>query len=133
MMILAMLQDVPGQKQAEGALDTLAGQGILGSLCVLLIVALFFTVKSLLKAKDDRLCDQKQMVEALQKHNEAAKELAIEMNKGANNLVVEMTRIQDTITGTVEGQEKAFDDLQRAVRDFERELMQLRIKSGDRS
>lgn len=132
-MLLALLQDVPGQKQAEGALDTLAGQGILGSLCVLLIVALFFTVKSLLKAKDDRLNDQKQMVEALQKHNEAAKELAIEMNKGANNLVVEMTRIQDTIKSSMGNQERAFDDVQDTVKDFERELMQWRLKMGDRS
>jgi hypothetical protein len=34
-------------------------QGILGVMCVLLMVALFFTVKALLKSKDDRITDQK--------------------------------------------------------------------------
>jgi biopolymer transport protein ExbB/TolQ len=132
-MLLALLQDVPGQKQAEGALDTLAGQGILGSFCVLLIIALFFTVKSLLKAKDDRFSDQKMMVEALQKHNEAAKDFAIEMSKSASNVVVEMTRIQDTLKNALNGQEKSFDGLQDSVKDFEREITRIGAKLGDRS
>ena len=48
-MVLAFLDPAipavaPGQKQAEDALSNIAGQGILGSLCVLLIVALFFAI-----------------------------------------------------------------------------------------
>jgi uncharacterized protein HemX len=132
-MLLALLQEVPGQKQAEGALDTLAGQGILGSLCVLLIVALFLAMKSLLKAKDDRFNDQKMMVEALQKHNEAAKEFAIEMNKSANTVLAEVKGLSESLKNTLHGQEKSFDDLQDAVKDFERELTRVRVQFGDKS
>jgi hypothetical protein len=60
---------IPGQKQAEAALDNLAGQGILGSLCVLMIIALFFAVRAIMKAKDDRISDQRTMIDALQKLN----------------------------------------------------------------
>ncbi len=119
--------EIPGQKQSEQALDTLAGQGILGSLCVLLIVALFFTIKSLLKAKDDRFADQKLMTETLEKHNEAAKELAVEMNKAASNLVVESTKNMDAMKNTLSAQERSMDDLARVISGLQQEGMQLRV------
>lgn len=131
MTALAMLQDVPGQKQTESALDTLAGQGVLGSLCVLLIVALFLSVKALLKAKDDRFSDQKLMTEALEKHNEAAKELAVEMNKAASNLVIEQTRSLDSLKNTLAAQERSLDDLTRTVQGVQQETIQLRVVASN--
>lgn len=119
--------EIPGQKQSEQALDTLAGQGILGSLCVLLIVALFVTIKALLKAKDDRFSDQKLMTEALEKHNQAAKELAVEMNKAASNLVIESTKNLDSVKNTLSAQERSMDDLARTISTLQQEQMQLRM------
>jgi hypothetical protein len=111
-MVLAMTAlDITGQKQTESALDTLASQGVLGSLCVLLIIALFFTIKALLKAKDDRFTDQKLMTEALERHNLAAKELAIEMNKASSNMVNEVTKTLEILNNTLEDQERQFNDV----------------------
>ena len=124
-------QEVPGQKQTENALDTLAGQGILGSLCVLLIIALFWAIKSLLKAKDDRFNDQKLMTDALEKHNEAAKELAVEMHKAASNLVVEQTKSLDTLKNALSAQERSLDDLARTVTAVQQEAMHLRVMSSN--
>ncbi len=130
-MTAAAFQEIPGQKQTEGALDTLAGQGVLGSLCVLLIVALFLSVRALLKAKDDRFSDQKLMTEALEKHNEAAKELAVEMNKAASNLVIEQTRSLDTLRNTLAAQERSLDDHTRTVQVVQQELIQLRVVASN--
>lgn len=130
-LFAAMGPEIPGQKQSEEALDTLVGQGILGSLCVLLIVALFFTMKALLKAKDDRFSDQKLMTEALEKHNEAAKELAIEMNKAASNLVVETTKNLDAMKNTLSAQERSMDDLSRTINSLTQENMQLRVMASN--
>jgi hypothetical protein len=126
-MTAAAFQEIPGQKQTEGALDTLAGQGVLGSLCVLLIVALFLSVRALLKAKDDRFSDQKLMTEALEKHNEAAKELAVEMNKAASNLVIEQTRSIDSLRNTLAAQERSLDDHARTIQGVQQEIIQLRV------
>lgn len=119
--------EIPGQKQSEEALDTLSRQGILGSFCVLLIIALFVTIKALLKAKDDRFADQKLMVETLEKHNQAAKELAVEMNKAASNLVVESTKNMDAMKNTLSAQERSMDDMARTVTGLQQEAMQLRV------
>lgn len=108
MLVLA----APGQAQAEGALDSLAGQGILGSLCVLLILALFFSIKSLLKTKDDRVQDQKMMIESLLKVNEATKAVALEFNKNSSEL-----------THSLENQEKSFDAQASAFRALHQEMI----------
>ncbi len=126
-----MNPEIPGQKQSEQALDTLAGQGILGSLCVLLIVALFVTIKALLKAKDDRFADQKLMTETLERHNQAAKELAVEMNKAASNLVVESTKNMDAMKNTLSAQERSMDDLARTISALQQESMQLRVVASN--
>lgn len=123
---MALVQEIPGQKQAENALDTLVGQGVMGSYCVLLTIALFFAIRALLKAKDDRFADQKLMTESLQKMNELAKELALEMNRVASNLVIESTKTNDHVRTALNSQEKAMDDVVK-------ELMELRIASEIRN
>jgi len=127
-MLLAIFDGgAPGQTHAEQALDNLAGQGILGSTCVLLIIALFFAVKLLLKSKDDRHNDQKAMAEALQNVNKAAKELAVEMNKSAANIVLEAARSHDSVKNALSNQEKSLEELTSAIRDLAKEQVNLRI------
>jgi len=91
-------QAVPGQKPAEDALGNLAGQGILGSLCVLLIVALVFTIRALLKEKDRRFSDQKALLDVVERHNAAAKDLAIEATKSQTELSNTLTNQQTALT-----------------------------------
>lgn len=125
------LQGVPGQKQAETALDNLAGQGILGSLCVIMIVALFVSVRAILRAKDDRIGDQRMMIEALQKLNDASRELAIEMNKASSNLVAESAKSHDTLKNALTNQDRSLRDLTQSVRELCDENLQLRVAVMD--
>lgn len=109
------LDPVPGQKQAEDALSNLAGQGILGSICALLIIALFFAIKALLKSKDDRITDQKAMTDALGKVNEAAKDLAIQMKEHAASQLVEANKSQETVRSALASQERTFQEVRNTV------------------
>ena len=91
----------PGQKQAEDALTAIASQGILGTLCVLLIIALFYSIRGWLKAKDDRVNDQQIMTQALQGYNEEAKNLAIELNAHAATLATETAKSNEGLRSTL--------------------------------
>ncbi len=117
-MVLALTQQIPGQKPAEDALGNIAGQGILGSLCVILIVALVVTIRALLKEKDLRFQDQKALLELAEKHGEAAKELAIEATKSQAELSNTLTN-QTTAFGHVQtslsSQQTALDNLSATV------------------
>lgn len=104
----------PGQKPAEDALSNIAGQGILGSLCVLLIVALFLSIKGWLKSKDERLDDQKEMAKALKEMNDASSKLAIESNQTN-------TMVQTALNGL----SKSVDSLEDKIKDLERQQIQL--------
>ena len=89
---------VPGQEAAEDALSNIAGQGILGSLCVILIVALVFTIRALLKEKDRRFEDRKTVLDIVEKHNVAAKELAIEATKAQAELDNSLRNQKDALS-----------------------------------
>jgi hypothetical protein len=104
----------PGQKQAQDALTNIAGQGILGSLCVLLIVALFFAIKGWLKSKDERVDDQKEMSKALKDLNEAASKLAIETNRSGDGTKM-----------ALDGMVKSNKDLEDKIEDLEKQQVQL--------
>lgn len=104
----------PGQKQAEDALSTIAGQGILGALCVLLIVALFLSIKGWLKSKDERLEDQKEMAKALKEMNDASAKLAIESNRGADGMKTALDNLA-----------KSNKDLEEKVGVMEKQQVQL--------
>ena len=91
-------------------------QGILGVGCVLLMIALFFTIKALLKSKDDRIADQRSEAEALQKINEATRDLVIEMNKAATSLVVENGRHSEKVNTVLDHQCRAFEEMSRELR-----------------
>jgi len=125
-----MLLAVVGQSQATQALDTIAGQGILGSLCVLLIIALFLTLKALLKAKDDRHSDQKAMADTLQKLNEAFNVLVVEAAKSSANLVLEASRSQDAMKSALQTQEKAMDNFADTLNELKSEVTDLRVNVG---
>jgi uncharacterized protein HemX len=104
----------PGQKQAEDALSTIAGQGILGALCVLLIVALFLSITGWLKSKDERLEDQKEMGKALKEMNEASSKLAIESNRASDGMKTALDNLA-----------KSNKDLEIKVNDMEKQQVQL--------
>ncbi len=118
--------DIPGQKQTESALDTIASQGVLGSLCVLLMVALFVTVRALLKAKDDRIHDQRLMTDTISRHNDAAKDLAIEMNKSASHMLVEQNRSLDIVKNTLNTQDKTLESLRTTITGLTQEQIGLK-------
>lgn len=104
--MFALLAQMPGQQSAEDALSNLATKGVLGSLCVLFIVALFFAVRALLAEKDKRLADRDTFSTTIEKHNSAAKELATEALKSQKELqgvlatqTVTLTSVQTALTG----------------------------------
>lgn len=125
------MDSLPGQKQAETALDNLAGQGILGSLCVILIISLFFAVRSIMRAKDDRISDQRLMIESLQKINDASKELAIEVNKSTSNLVAESSRNTDSLKSALASQERSLGDLSKLIREQHEDSIKLCVAVND--
>lgn len=125
-------QQIPGQKSAEDALGNIAAQGILGSICVLLVVALFLSIRALLKAKDDRVSDQKSMTEALGKFNDAAKDLAIQMKEHAANQTIEANKTQEAVRNTLASQEKSFIELRNTVSNLQQEQARLGATVGVR-
>ena len=116
---------VPGQKPAEDALSKLAEQGVLGAIVVLLAVALFFTIRALLKSKDDRFADQKAMAEALVKVNEASKDLAIEMKEHSANQVIEFSKSQEATKNALIAQEKAHTEMRSQLTVLQQEQARL--------
>lgn len=125
------MTDIPGQKQTETALETIVGQGVLGSLTVILIVALFLTIKALLKSKDDRIQDQKLMSDALGRYAETAKELAIEMNKAASNMLVEQNRNLDHVKNTLSNQDRSLVELRGVIGGLQTEQTYLKHTIGN--
>lgn len=119
------LQNVPGQKPAEDALGNLASHGILGSICVLLAVALFLSIRALLKSKDDRIGDQKAMTDALGKVNEATKDLAIEMKEHAAAQTIEANRTHEKVQNVLANQEKALIEVRNVVSNLQQEQARL--------
>ncbi len=109
---------IPGQKPAEDALGTIAGQGILGSLCVLLIVALGWTLRGWLKEKDRRFTDQNALLEVVRANNEAVKDLAVEAMKSQmelSNALSNQTTAFTNVEGKLNSQKTSLDNLTAAV------------------
>jgi hypothetical protein len=104
----ALIQQVPGQKPAESALGNIAEHGILGSICVLLIVAVFFTIRALLREKDRRFSDQQALLQVVEKHNEAVKDLAIEATKS-------QAELQNALTNQVTSLDRLQTEFSKAM------------------
>lgn len=109
--MFALVAQVPGQKQAEDALGNLITQGALGSICVLLIVALVITVRALLAEKDKRIADRDKFADSLSSLNTAAKELAGEALKTQK----ELQGVLATQTATLAGVQTAMTGNTTAV------------------
>jgi hypothetical protein len=80
---------MPQDKTVLSAYEMFLEKGITGAVAVLAIAALIWAVVKLLKAKDDRIQDQKLFVETLLKSNEGLKALTIETNKVASSAASE--------------------------------------------
>lgn len=111
----------PGQDQANSALSNIAEYGILGSFCVLLVIALFIATRGWLQEKDNRREDLSKMATAREKDNEALKALTIELKEHSTQLVLDARTSQDGMTNTLARQENAFDDLNRTVASLQNE------------
>jgi len=107
------------------AYEYLLTQGVLGVLCVLLIFALVWTVKNLLKSKDERVHDQKKYTEALHDLNEAVRELAIELNKSSSTMTHEVLRSNDLTRTTLGTLEKSQDNVARSLDSLKNEQVRL--------
>ncbi len=125
---MAGAEDTP--EHVTSAYEYLLTQGVLGVMCVLLIVALVWTVKGLLKAKDDRLGDQSQYADALKDINGAVKDLTVEMNKSANDTANEVLRSNEGIKTSVASLEKSTENLARDVSDLKNEQVRLGAALG---
>lgn len=123
-------QQAPGQKQAEGALSNIAEYGVLGSFCVLLIIAVFLAIRGWLREKDGRLSDQKAMVGELKENNETLKTLTIELKEHSTQLVLNATTSQDAMAGALARQENALDDFSRTITVLKDEQVQLKTTVG---
>jgi len=97
--MFALAAQVPGQQQAEDALTSLITQGALGSICVLLIIALYFAIRALLAEKDKRIADRDQFAGTLSNLNTAAKELAGEALKTQRELQTVLATQTATLSG----------------------------------
>ena len=135
-MIAALVQPapLPGQKQAEDALSTLASQGILGAICVLLAIALYVSIKGWLKTKDDRLADQKEMATVLKSSNEAAAKLAIESNRsvdGAKSSVEALMKRHEDLKDWFDHVGDRLDDVKTAVDQVSASQREVGVKVAD--
>jgi hypothetical protein len=90
-------------------------------MCVLLILALVWTIKNLLKAKDDRLGDQTQYATALKEINLSVRDLTVEMNKSANDTANEVLRSNESIKASLVSLEKSNEKMARDVDDLRNE------------
>lgn len=106
-----MVAPTDNPEPVKNAYEYLLTQGVLGVLCVLLIFALIWSVKTLLKAKDDRITDQSKYAEALKEINEAVRDLTIEMNKSSTDKANELLRRMDTLVSTSSSIERSIDGL----------------------
>jgi uncharacterized protein HemX len=117
-MVASTVQQVPGQKPAEDALGNIAAQGILGSLCVVLIVVVGWTLRGWLKEKDKRFTDQKALLDTVKEHNKAATELAVQATKSQAELSNSLTNHTSSLTNvqhTLNTQQASLDNLSATV------------------
>jgi len=124
-------QGVPGPKAADNALSNIAEYGILGSFCVLVIIALVWAVRGWLKEKDGRLADQKAMVGELKDNNESLKNLTIELKEHSSQLVMDSKMSQDAMGNALVRQENALDDFSRTITTLKDEQVQMKSTVGN--
>lgn len=74
------------------ALSALIDQGLIGAVCVLLIGAVIYLARALLKSHLDRVNDQKAYAETLQKTSEGVRDLIVEMNRSAVDVAADIAR-----------------------------------------
>lgn len=113
--------DVP----VKGAYEFLLTQGVLGVMSVLLIAALVWSVKNLLKSKDDRISDQGKYADALKSINEAVRDLTVEMNKSATATANDVLRSNEGLRISVGGLEKSHEKLSRDLDELKTEQVRL--------
>ena len=140
--MLAFLAQVPGQQSAEDALTSLITQGTLGSICVLLIIALYLAIRALLAEKDKRIADRDKFADSLSALNMAAKELAGEALKTQKELqgvlatqTATLSGVQNALTGNtaaVTGNTMAISTNSQTITNLAKEVGKLEGSKGNK-
>jgi len=120
-------QTIPQAENVDSAVNTILAQGVLGALVVLLAVAFFIAIRGWLQEKDGRRTDQREMAKTLEGINLTLRDLVVEGNKHASNLVIEATRSQDGIKNALQNQERALENMQEALDLLRQEQLKLNM------
>jgi len=108
----------------DSLLTGLAEQGkLLGIFCAIFILAIGFLFRTLMKAKDQSVEDQKLRVEdqkayakALEKGTEANQKLTLEMKEFTSNLMVQHVQEQGEVKTAMNNQAREFDEMEEQHR-----------------
>lgn len=87
---MSLFLAAPGPAEASKAVDTILGQGVLGAICVLLIIAVVFLARALMKSNKDRITDLTTYANKIKEGNEAMYDLVIETNKATAHTASEV-------------------------------------------
>jgi hypothetical protein len=117
----------------DSLLAGLAEQGkLLGILCAIFILAIVFLFRSLMKAKDQsvedqklRLEDQKAYASALEKGNEATQKLTLEIKEFTSDLMVKYVQERAEVKNVMTNQTREFDEMEQQHRRAQDELKSL--------
>lgn len=124
-----MLFAFQGAKSAEEALGNIAGQGILGSLLVLALLAGVYMFRGWMKEKDgrsnDRMMDRKEFTEALQRNNEATKDLAVEALRTQDAMKASLSSLEKEVHELRTSQEKGDDEVKNQLANLQQEQVRL--------
>lgn len=123
--MLSVIAIAPGAEPIDSAYKYLLTQGILGVVCLLLILALVWVSKNLLQSKDDRIADQKKYAEALHGINDAVKELTIEMHKASGDTASSVLVSNEATRIAVGTLEKTNDRVASALGELKNEQVRL--------
>jgi hypothetical protein len=111
--------------------------GVWGAFVVLLIMALvavlgilWKVVKSLLKAKDDRLSDQKSMTDILTKLNDTLKDQAVESSALASRLSVETNNNNTQVKECAQQTAQKVEKLEASIVQLQHQQAVLLVKLG---
>lgn len=99
---------------AAAAGRNLLEYGVLGTLVVLLSIALYLSIRALLKAKDDHLADKDRATEAATKQASEAVALAGETNRITEALTEESAKAHDALDAKIDALASATPGLDQA-------------------
>ena len=114
-------------KVETSALETLLNQGVVGSLCVLLIATVVFLAKALMKAHQDRVTDLTTYAQKIKEGNEAMYDLVAETSKAVAHNSSETVLSNREVTTKVAGLESKITGMEQAVTLLKEQQIRLEV------